>query len=248
VNRDATPPDDATLLTLFRAIAARDSDAVAQLVDATPESAGAAIRTGASRADASRFFLDDIRRSVYAGDTALHIAAASHQLTIAKTLVGRGARPRARNLRGAEPLHYAADGNPAAPAFDASAQAAVVEYVVAVGGLPDALDSSGVSALHRAVRTRCSAAVGALLHNGADPRLKNKRGSTPLHLAVQNTGRTDSGAAAAKEEQRRIIALLLEHGAQPADTDANGKTAIDAASSAWIRDLLSTRRSFKRGC
>jgi hypothetical protein len=37
--------------------------------------------------------------------------------------------------------------------------------------------------------------------------------------------------------------LLLEHGAQPADTDGNGKTATDAAPSAWIRELLSTRRS-----
>jgi ankyrin repeat protein len=120
-------------------------------------------------------------------------------------------------------------------------QAAIVEYLIAVGGLPDAFYSSGVSALHRAVRTRCSAAVGVLLDNGADPRLKNKRGSTPLHPGVQNTGRTDSGATAAKDEQRRIIGLLLEHGAQPADTDAKGKTATDAAASAWTRDLLSTR-------
>jgi hypothetical protein len=37
---------------------------------------------------------------------------------------------------------------------------------------------------------------------GADPRLMNKRGSTPLHLAVQSTGRSDSGSEAAKDEQR----------------------------------------------
>ena len=53
-----------------------------------------------------------------------------------------------------------------------------------------------------------------LIENGADPRLTNKSGSTPLHLAVQNTGRSDSGSAAAKDEQRRIIAVLHEHGAR----------------------------------
>jgi ankyrin repeat protein len=66
----------------------------------------------------------------------------------------------------------------------------------------------------------------------------NKSGSTPLHLAVQNTGRSDSGSDAAKEGQGRIIALLLEHGASPTDTDANGKTVVAAACSDWIRNLL----------
>jgi len=32
--------------------------------------------------------------------------------------------------------------------------------------------------------------------------------------------------------------VLLQHGASPTDTDANGKTVAAAASSAWIRDLL----------
>ncbi len=66
----------------------------------------------------------------------------------------------------------------------------------------------------------------------------NKNGSTPLHLAVQNTGKSSSGADAAKHEQRLIIALLLEHGASPSDVDANGKTVSAAASSGWIRQML----------
>ena len=47
----------------------------------------------------------------------------------------------------------------------------------------------------------------------------NKSGSTPLHLAVQNTGKGNSGSDAAKDEQLRIIALLLEHGASPGDVE-----------------------------
>jgi ankyrin repeat protein len=69
----------------------------------------------------------------------------------------------------------------------------------------------------------------------------NKSGSTPLHLAVQNTGKSNSGSDTAKEEQRRIIVLLLEHGASPTDVDANGKTVATAASSDWVRRLLDSR-------
>jgi ankyrin repeat protein len=116
----------------------------------------------------------------------------------------------------------------------------VVTYLIEAGADPNALDKSGVAPLHRAVRTRCSAAVSALIENGANPRLMNKSGSTPLHLAVQNTGRSDSGSEAAKDEQGRIIVLLLGHGARPTDADANGKTVAAAASSDWIRDLLGT--------
>ena len=135
-----------------------------------------------------------------------------------------------RNRRGAEPLHYATDGSPAgAQYWDPVAQAEVTTYLIAAGADPNALDKSGVAPIHRAVRTRSSEAVSALIENGADPRLMNKSGSTPLHLTVQNTGRSDSGSDAAKEGQGRIIALLLEHGASPTDTDANGKTV--AASS-----------------
>ena len=114
----------------------------------------------------------------------------------------------------------------------------MVARLIRAGADPNALDKSGVAPLHRAVRTRCSAAVGTLIENGADPRLINKSGSTPLHLAVQNSGRSDSGSEAAKDEQSRIITLLLGHGASPTDADAKGKTVAAAASSDWIRQLL----------
>jgi hypothetical protein len=66
----------------------------------------------------------------------------------------------------------------------------------------------------------------------------NKSGSTPLHLAVQSTGKSNSGSEAAKEEQRRIISVLLEHGASPTDVDSHGKSVAAAASSDWVRQLL----------
>jgi hypothetical protein len=232
------PDDDGALLALFAAITSRDHRDIERRLDSSRDLASRPIRVGASRHDPDGHFLVAIRHYVYAGDTALHVAAAAHQRRTAESLIGRGANSRARNRRGAEPLHYAADGSPGAEHWDPVAQADVVAYLIDAGADPNAFDKSGVAPIHRAVRTRSSAAVDALINNGADPTLMNKSGSTPLHLAVQNTGRSDSGSDAAKEGQGRIIALLLEHGASPTDTDANGKTVAAAASSDWIRSLL----------
>jgi ankyrin repeat protein len=234
-------PDDDALLAFFTAIASRDQLEIARFLDSSHGLTSRPIHIGASRQDADTYFLGAIRHYVYGGDTALHIAAAAHQRELAELLVGKGADVRVRNRRGAEPLHYAADGHPGAEHWDPGAQREVIRYPVDSGADPNALDKSGVAPLHRAVRTRSSEAVRALIENGADPRLTNKSGSTPLHLAVQNTGRSDSGSEVANDEQGRIIALLLEHGASPTDVDAKGKTAAAAASSERIRTLLEAR-------
>jgi ankyrin repeat protein len=77
-----------------------------------------------------------------------------------------------------------------------------------------------------------------LLESGADARLPNKSGSTPLHLAVQNTGRGGSASPNAVAAQREIIQLLLAHGARPSDQDGRGTTALAAARVEWIVALL----------
>jgi hypothetical protein len=236
--RDDPDEHDDALLALFGAITSRDHREIARRLDASRDLVSRSIRIGASRRGPDGYFLVAIRHYVYAGDTVLHVAAAAHQRRTAELLVGKGANVRARNRRGAEPLHYAADGSPGAEYWDPAAQREVVTYLIKAGADPNALDKSGVAPLHRAVRTRSSGAVSALIKNGADPRLMNKNGSTPLHLAVQNTGRSDSGSDAAKDGQGEIIALLLQHGASPTDADVNGKTVAAAASSDWIRNLL----------
>jgi len=230
--------DDAALLAVFRAIAARDRLEVERRVDEEPSLTTRPIRLGARRQDPDTYFLASIHHHAYSGDTALHMAAAAHHRDLAGFFVAHGADVRARNRRGAEPLHYAADGNPGARAWDRDGQRLVCAYLIDEGADPDALDDSGVAPLHRAVRTRSSPAVEALIEAGANPRLMNRRGSTPLHLAVQDTGKSNSGSDAARTEQRRIIALLLAHGGRPTDVDANGKTVAAAAASDWIRQLL----------
>ncbi len=212
-------------------------------LDAVPALAYRPLRIGASREDPGTYFLAAIHQYAYAGDTALHVAAAAHRQGLAESLVSRGADVAARNRRGAEPLHYAADGSTGAHGWDRTAQREVIAYLVEAGAHPDTKDKSGVAPLHRAVRTRSSDAVAALIEHGANPTLMNGSGSTPLHLAVQSTGKSNSGSDVAKEEQRRIIAMLLEYGASPTDVDANGKTVADAASSDWIRQLLKALNS-----
>jgi hypothetical protein len=101
--------DDGVLRALFAAIASGDDVRAARTLEQTPGLATQPLRVGASREDPRSFFLVPIRHYVYTGDTALHVAAAAHRRALAETLVAQGAAVRARNRRGAEPLHYAAD-------------------------------------------------------------------------------------------------------------------------------------------
>jgi ankyrin repeat protein len=88
-----------------------------------------------------------------------------------------------------------------------------IACLIEAGADPNAVDKSGVTPLHRAVRTRCAAAVRVLLAGGADARRANKRGSTPMLLASQNTGRGGSGSPEAKAQQQEILRLLKDYGA-----------------------------------
>ncbi len=83
-------------------------------------------------------------------------------------------------------------------------------FLLKSGADPNAFDKSGVSPLHKAVRTRCADAVRTLIDCGADPALPNKNGSTPMLLATQNTGRGGTGSEEAKLQQQEIVRLLEE--------------------------------------
>jgi hypothetical protein len=229
---------NAALMALIRAIASRDRQQALHLLDASPDLAQEVSKSGASRQDSTNYYFKAIEHYVYAGDTALHIAAAAYDKEISKRLLAKGANIRARNRRGAEPFHYAVDGIPDSPTWNPAAQQATIECLIEAGADPNAADKSGVTPLHRAVRTRCAAAVRTLLANGADPHRANGSGSTALHLAVQNTGRGGSGSPASQKQQREIILLLLKHGARPSDRDASGKSVAASAGTDWILELL----------
>jgi len=230
----STLMENSGFLDFVRSVVDGDVKNVSRRLRTDPALARMASPVGATRQEARSFFFYSIRHYLYAGDTALHMAAAAFCRPVAELLVQHGADCRAGNRRGAEPLHYAADANH----WEPRAQADVIEYLISIGVDPNAVDGSGVAPLHRAVRTRSLAAVRALLNGGAIPRQRNKSGSTPLHLAVQTTGKSGSGSERARHEQAGIILLLLERGAKASDKDGRGRRVDQAATSEWIRELL----------
>ena len=221
-------------LEFVRHVVNGEIDEVSRRLTASPALATAPAEVGAARHGAPNYFFTEIAHYLYAGDTALHMAAAAFRRAAVELLVAHGADCHAKNRRGAQPLHYASDANH----WDPTAQAETIEYLLSVGADPNAFDKSGVAPLHRAVRTRSLPAVRALLDGGANPKAPNKAGSTPLHLAVQTTGRGGSGSEHARQQQTGIIRLLLERGASPTDKDGQGKQVSQAATSEWIRTLL----------
>lgn len=201
--------DDRELIKLMRTIASGDGKAASRLLAAKPTLAAARlVAAGATRANPEEFFLHDCGVYMYAGHTALHVAAAAYDTAFARKLVDAGADVRAKNRRGAEPLHEAMSGGPGSPAWDPPRQAAMIAYLVEAGADPDAVAAGGVTPLHRAVRNRCSAAVRALLDAGADAHRSNDNGSTATTLAGLTTGRGGTGSPEAKAEQAKIVSML----------------------------------------
>jgi hypothetical protein len=213
------------------------------IVDDDRASAGQLLKPNPALAtlptDEPRLYDSSILHWLYAGDTALHLAAAGHRVEIVALMLDAGADVNvAGKHRLARPLHYAADGYVTGPAWDAKRQVKSIRRLLDAGADINAQDKNGATPLHRAVRTRCADAVRLLLKSGADPKRKNKPGSTPFHLAVQNTGRGGSGAEVAKAAQRRIIAEFLSIGLSPTLKDGHGKAVADSARSEWIQQML----------
>ena len=202
---------NADLMSLIEAIIADDRAAFDARLAAGPGLARATLGEGATRQGGGDFFIPRFGRHLMAGDTALHIAAAGYRADMVRGLLAAGADPRARNRRGAEPLHASADGGPGSEHWNPGAQVATIAALIAAGADPNALDKSGPAPLHKAVRGPCAAAVGALVQGGADPRLKTKSGTTPGRLAQLTTGRSGSGAMEAKAEKALIVERLHAH-------------------------------------
>lgn len=176
---------------------------------------------------------------IYVGDTPLLMAAAGYRVEIMRLLLDTGADPNTTGThRNARPLHYAADGSLESPAWDPNRQVKASRLLLKAEAELNARDKNGATALHRAVRTRCAAAVKCLLKAGADPETRNKPGSTPFHLAVQDTGRGGSGTNQARAAQWEIIQAFLDRKVPVTLKDGKGKTVLECARSEAVRGML----------
>ena len=218
-------------MTLIDAILEDDRAKVEKLLKEKPELA-------MQGAESARLEMG-IAHWIYEGDTVLHAAAAGYRVEIAKLLLAAGADPKsAMNHRRSQPLHYASDGHMESPSWDEKRQVMMIRLLLKAGADIHAQDKNGATPLHRAVRTRCAAAVACLLDVGADATIRNKPGSTPFHLAVQNTGRGGSGSEKAKAEQREIIQAFLKRGISVTLKDGGGKSILQWAKSDAVREML----------
>jgi hypothetical protein len=102
-----------------------------ELLEASPQLARERAAQGATRQTPKRDFFDQILHHMYAGDSALHIAAAAYQPVVVGKLIAMGADIHARNRRGAMPLHYAVDGGPGLPAWNPTAQSEIGDEAAA---------------------------------------------------------------------------------------------------------------------
>src|SRR5260221_11620806 len=122
------PKVKSVFLDFVRLAVKGDIDEVSRRLAASPSFASASSDVGATRQDASNFFFSEIAHYLYAGDTALHMAAAAFRRPDAELLVAHGAGCRAKNRLGAGPLHYPEDGKP----WDAAAQGETNRKLLAV--------------------------------------------------------------------------------------------------------------------
>ena len=118
------------LASLLVTIAHLDHTAALDILSTAPSLATARM----ARAD--EFFLAERLAQVYEGDTALHAAGFSYDPKMARDLIARGAHIRARNRKGAEPLHSAVIGVPGSPSWNPTRQRDVILYLIEAGLIP----------------------------------------------------------------------------------------------------------------
>ena len=112
--------DNPELMALARAIVTGDSAEAVRLLRESPPLATARFWVGATRQVEQPYFLHEIARYIYAGDTALHIAAAAYRIELVNELLIGAADVHAKNRRGAEPLHAAADQHTGVDALESA--------------------------------------------------------------------------------------------------------------------------------
>jgi ankyrin repeat protein len=101
-------------------------------------------------------------------------------------------------------------------------------------GVPvDERDDEGQTALHVAARESHLFSAMMLIAKGADPKARDRKKRTPLHLAAD-------GDRAAEGERFQVLKLLIAKGGDLDARDVDGKRPVDYARVPEFRRALAT--------
>lgn len=173
------------------------------------------------------------------GWTALHAAALWLAKDAVRTVVEKGAEVDARDAQGATPLLRLVSGKPGAPPESAVLRLELVRYLLAKGANVNAfaplsepeqlrfgtLSSPGDSPFLHVIGNGDQELVALFLKSGANVHFANRRGETPLQLAL-------------KSNKLDIAEMLLQAGADVNPPVSQGKTPLQLAFRANRLDLV----------
>lgn len=145
----------------------------------------------------------------------LHMAAASNDINLARTLVRRGMDVNARDRSGITALHLAAEFG----------SARVARVLIEAGADMALGDSHGDTPLHLATKLNRIGIIRLLLWKGADTSVVDNFCSTALHLAAQ-------------WEDAVVVRLLVRAGANVNARDKTGRTPMFLAARYGHMDVL----------
>lgn len=156
--------------------------------------------------------------------TALLLAASAGNLECAKYLLDQGADVQAVDGKGEAALSLASRDN----------DVPMIEILMSSGADIEALDAYGHTALSKAARGGHLDAVVALLKAGADPNVRDRDGVYPIMWAILRG-------------YSEMMDLLIDNGAEVAQTDVHGDEALFVWACGHANDVDSIRRLVKEG-
>ncbi|WP_051670828.1 ankyrin repeat domain-containing protein [Bryobacter aggregatus] len=183
-----------------------------------------------------------------AGTSALLLAVINAHFQLAADLLDRGANPNG-DASGWTALHAISDvrkpgvgdNNPAPFGSGLMTSLELVKKLKESGANLDArmtrriavgltgINTLGATPYFIAARAADAELMRALVQLGADPKIPNADGSTPLHAAAGLGTRSPGEDAGTETEVVEALAVALEHGADINAVDKNGETAMHGA-------------------
>lgn len=104
----------------------------------------------------------------------------------------------------------------------------MADLVLEFGTRKNGVDKDGVTALHLAAELNHVELTSWLLNRNVKVNMQDRDGDTPLHYAALQ----DSVSFALGSSHRKIMEMLISHGADPEIRNQNGQTALDILSEA----------------